>query len=70
MKHALVVDDLEEGRYLLRAILQGNGYRVTMAGNGVAALEAARTRPARCDRVRRTDAANGRVCPVPGVDAG
>lgn len=45
MKHAVVVDDVEEGRYLLRAILQGSGYRVTMAGNGQAALEAARKDP-------------------------
>ncbi|MBI3523465.1 MAG: response regulator [Betaproteobacteria bacterium] len=45
MTHILLVDDIEEHRYLLEALLQGNGYRVTAADNGQEALVAARRDP-------------------------
>jgi CheY-like chemotaxis protein len=41
--HILVVDDNEPDRELLKMVLQFNGYRVTVAGNGVEALAAARS---------------------------
>ncbi len=43
--HVLVVDDIEESRYLLRSLLQGQGFRVTEAVNGLDALAAARREP-------------------------
>ena len=45
MKHVLIVDDLEENRYLLQSLLQGNGYRVTAVCDGIEALTAARREP-------------------------
>ncbi len=45
MKHVLIVDDNEQGRYLLQTLLLGRGYRVTQTCNGLAALEAARADP-------------------------
>lgn len=42
MKTVLVVDDREENRYLLRMVLEGNGYRVLDAANGEEALAIAR----------------------------
>jgi CheY-like chemotaxis protein len=42
MIHILVVDDHEEDRELLRILLELNGFRVTVAGDGVEALAAAR----------------------------
>ena len=41
MTHVLIVDDIEESRYLLRALLEGNGYRVVTAENGRAGLDMA-----------------------------
>ena len=43
MTHILIVDDDEPGRELLKILLELNGYRVTVAGNGVEALAAARS---------------------------
>jgi PAS domain S-box-containing protein len=45
MTHVLIVEDLEDGRYLLKAMLEGNGYRVTEARDGLEALIAARSDP-------------------------
>src|ERR1700690_517332 len=38
MPRALIVDDIENNRYLLRALLSANGYEVAEAVNGAAAL--------------------------------
>lgn len=43
MTHILIVDDSEPDRELLKMLLEFNGYRVTVAGNGVEALAAARS---------------------------
>jgi CheY-like chemotaxis protein len=40
--HLLIVDDSEPDRALLKTLLEFNGYRVTVAGNGEEALAAAR----------------------------
>lgn len=45
MRHALIVDDHEENRYLLRSLLAANGFEVSEAENGTAALEGARLKP-------------------------
>jgi PAS domain S-box-containing protein len=45
MKHVLIAEDLEESRYLLQVLLEGNGYRVTVARDGLEALAAARREP-------------------------
>jgi PAS domain S-box-containing protein len=42
---ALIVDDVAQNRYLLEALLRGNGYDVTSAGNGCEALDLARRAP-------------------------
>ena len=42
MTHVLIVDDREADRKLLKMVLERNGYRVTVAGDGVEALAAAR----------------------------
>jgi PAS domain S-box-containing protein len=41
----LIVDDNEDNRYLLRTLLQGNGFEVATATQGVEALEVARQNP-------------------------
>jgi two-component system chemotaxis response regulator CheY len=43
-KSILVVDDTRSMRAMVAAVLQGAGYEVTEAGDGVEALELARTR--------------------------
>ncbi len=45
MAHVLIVEDLAESSYLLQALLQGHGYVVTTANDGVEALAAARRDP-------------------------
>jgi CheY-like chemotaxis protein len=46
MDHVLIVEDHEGNRTLLKILLEVNGYRVTVAGNGLEALAAAkRERP-------------------------
>ncbi|MFS8085470.1 MAG: response regulator [Acidobacteriota bacterium] len=41
----LIVDAHEENRALLKMLLEANGYGVTVAGDGIAALAAARNDP-------------------------
>jgi CheY-like chemotaxis protein len=43
--HILIVDDSEPDRQLLKTLLEFNGYRVTVAGDGVEALAAAHACP-------------------------
>src|SRR3972149_444414 len=45
MKRILIVDDLEQNRYLLEATLQGYGYETVSATHGAEALAAARSQP-------------------------
>ena len=45
IKRILIVDDKDENRYLLQAILQGSGYEVFTAVHGADALEKARQDP-------------------------
>ncbi len=45
MKHVLIVEDHAENRGLLKLLLEVNGYRVTGAGDGLEALDAARRDP-------------------------
>jgi len=45
MTHVLIVEDHEENRTLLGMLLEANGYRVTVAGDGLEALAAARRDP-------------------------
>ena len=41
----LAVDDIKQDRYLLRKLLEGSGYSVETASDGVEALEKARESP-------------------------
>lgn len=45
MNRCLIVDDQEENRYFLRALMEGNGFEVDCAANGSEALEKARSNP-------------------------
>ena len=45
MTHVLIAEDHEENRNLLKMLLEANGYRVTAAGDGREALNAARRDP-------------------------
>jgi PAS domain S-box-containing protein len=45
MKKILIVDDIDENLYLLRKLLEGNGYTVDEARNGIEALARAQADP-------------------------
>jgi PAS domain S-box-containing protein len=45
MARILIVEDSEEGRYLLKTLLQGSGYEVIVTANGAEALQLARVDP-------------------------
>jgi len=45
MTKILIVDDIDQNLYMLQVLLEGHGYEVVSAGNGVEALEKARTDP-------------------------
>ncbi len=45
MKRVLIVDDVAENRYLLHCLLEGHGYAVVEANNGLEALARARENP-------------------------
>ncbi|MDO8836889.1 MAG: response regulator, partial [Vicinamibacterales bacterium] len=45
MSTILIADDVGEGRYLLTSLLEGHGYEVNAAANGVEALARARAVP-------------------------
>jgi PAS domain S-box-containing protein len=45
MSRILIVDDRDDGRYLLHRLLQGQGYEVEVACHGAGALNQARERP-------------------------
>ncbi|HUX23488.1 MAG TPA: response regulator, partial [Burkholderiales bacterium] len=45
MTHVLIVEDDEQNRNLLRMLLEANDYKVTVAGDGLEALAAARRDP-------------------------
>ena len=45
MTHILIVDDIEQNIYLLKVLLEGHGYEVETAVNGVDALEKAHIPP-------------------------
>ena len=45
MKRILIVDDMEQNRYVLEATLRGYGYEVVTSHNGTEALAAARAQP-------------------------
>ncbi|MBE0627106.1 MAG: PAS domain S-box protein [Burkholderiales bacterium] len=45
MSHVLIVEDHEENRNLLKVLLEVNGYRVSVAGDGLEALASARRDP-------------------------
>lgn len=44
-KKILIVDDIQENRYMLKSLLTGYGYEVVEAADGAAALELARSDP-------------------------
>lgn len=44
-RRILIVDDIEENRYMLRSLLVGHGFEVDEAVDGLQALERARSRP-------------------------
>lgn len=45
MSRILIVDDIDENRYLLEALLRGNGFEVDVARNGAEALRLAKESP-------------------------